>query len=166
MAKRKIITVGDETLKKKSKEVTAFDSRLHELLDDLYETMREYEGVGIAAVQVGVLKRALIIDSGDEVVEMINPLILEAAGEVIDKEGCLSFPKHKGLVKRPVSLKVKYQNRTGEAVERGFEGYTARIVCHENDHLNGIMYMDIAEEGSVHSTDKETAEEDAENAQK
>ena len=141
------IRKDDEILRKQSREVTVFDDRLHQLLDDMAETMASVNGVGLAAVQVGALRRALIIDVGDGVVELINPTITKRSEtELSEREGCLSFPGEWGMVNRPESLTVTAQNRCGDMFTLEGEGLFARAVCHEVDHLNGIVFKDIATE--------------------
>lgn len=142
MAIRKVVTVGDPILRKTSRKVERFNERLFELLDDMKETMYKAEGVGLAAVQVGILKRVIVVDVGDGFLELINPEIVETSGEIEDVEGCLSVPGENGLVKRPEYCKIRAQNRKG--VWRFYEGtgLKARCFCHEIDHLDGILYTD------------------------
>ncbi len=142
MAIRKIVTLGDEVLRKKSRPVVKFDEKLAVLLDDMRDTMIKAEGVGLAAVQVGVLRRAIVIDVGDGLIELINPEIIETSGEQTGDEGCLSLPGQYGLVKRPNYVKLRAQNRKGQW--RLYEGteLKARCFCHEIDHLEGIVYKD------------------------
>jgi peptide deformylase len=147
MAIRTIIKDGNDFLRKKSREVTVFDARLHTLLDDMLETMRGANGVGLAAVQVGILRRALIVDIGEDLVELINPIILEASEETqSDPEGCLSFPGEYGMVERPLRVKVQAQDRHGDLIIIEAEGLKARAFCHEIDHLNGVLFIDLATE--------------------
>jgi peptide deformylase len=147
MAIRTIIKDGNSFLRKKSREVTVFDSRLHTLLDDMIETMGEANGVGLAAVQVGVLRRAVIVDIGEDLVELINPVIIEASEETQnDPEGCLSFPGEYGMVERPLRVKVQAQDRHGDLIIVEGEGLKARAFCHEIDHLNGVLFVDLASE--------------------
>lgn len=146
MALRTIITDQDKTLRKKSREVIAFDDRLHQLLDDMGETMYEANGVGLAAVQVAVLRRAAIVDVGDGKIEMINPkIVYESAETIEDSEGCLSSPGEYGMVKRPRKVVVKYFDRNGNEGETEGEGLLARAICHEVDHLEGVIFKDHAE---------------------
>ncbi len=142
MAIRKIVTVGDPVLRKVSRPVERFNERLWELLDDMKETMYKADGVGLAAVQVGVLRRVVLVDVGDGLLELINPEIVETKGEYEDMEGCLSVPGHNGMVKRPEYCKIRAQNRKG--VWRFYEGtgLKARCFCHEIDHLDGVLYTD------------------------
>lgn len=147
MAKRNIVTDGDEILKKKSREVTEFNEKLWMLLDDMAETMYSAEGVGLAAVQVGVLKRVVTIDSGDGLLELINPVIIEESEELQDgPEGCLSFPNVYGEVVRPMRVKIKAQDRNGKLYEKEGEELLARAFCHEIDHLDGKVFVDIAKD--------------------
>lgn len=144
MALRQIRLDSDPILRKISKEVDEVTDRIRVLLDDMVETMDEAEGVGLAAPQVGILKRVIVIDAreGEGPVKMINPVISEESGEDIDIEGCLSVPNRSGTVKRPTKLKIQYMDEFGKDKTLVLEGYKARIVCHEVDHLNGILYTD------------------------
>ena len=144
MALRTIIKEGDERLRKKSRPVTEFNERLWTLLDDMYETMKD-GGVGIAAPQVGVLRRAVVIDVGEGKHELVNPVIVEQEGDQYGGEGCLSIPGQYGLVHRPAQLRLKAQDRYGKPFELEAEGYFAVAVCHEVDHLDGILFIDKAE---------------------
>ncbi len=145
MALRNIITEGNETLRKKSRPVEKFDDRLHILLDDMRETLIESGGVGLAAPQVGILRRVFLVDTGDEIIECINPEILEVEGEQTGAEGCLSVPGKYGVVTRPYWVKIRAQDRDGEWFEAEGEELIGRCFCHENDHLDGKLYVDIAE---------------------
>lgn len=148
MATRKIVTLGNETLRKKSKPVTAFDDSLGILLDDMKATMIEKKGVGISAVQVGVLRRAIVIEvEPEEYLEIINPEIVKTKGKVTNSEGCLSIPGFYCDVPRPRFVKIVAQDRHGNPFEFEAEDYIARCVCHEIDHLNGILFVDLTEEG-------------------
>lgn len=148
MATRKIVTLGNETLRKKSKPVTAFDDSLGILLDDMKATMIEKKGVGISAVQVGVLRRAIVIEiEPEEYLEIINPEIVKTKGKVTNSEGCLSIPGFYCDVPRPRFVKIVAQDRHGKFFEFEAEDYIARCVCHEIDHLNGILFVDLTEEG-------------------
>lgn len=142
MAIRKIVTSEDPILRKTSRPVERFNEKLWQLLDDMKDTMYKSEGVGLAAVQVGFLRRVVVVDVGDGFIELINPEIVEFSGEEISEEGCLSVPGESGKVKRPTYVKVKAQNRNG--AWRNFEGtgLKARCFCHEIDHLDGILYTD------------------------
>lgn len=143
MALRNIIKDSDETLRKKSRQVTVFDARLHQLLDDMAETMTEANGVGLAAVQVGVLRRVVTIDVGEGLIELINPVITEASEEMICiAEGCLSYPGESGMVPRPKRATVEAQDRNGDPITITGEDLLARAFCHELDHLDGIVFWD------------------------
>lgn len=145
MALRKILTQEDNTLRKASREVVNFDKRLHTLLDDMAETLLNADGLGLAAPQVGVLRRAVIVDAGEEgLLELINPRIIHEEGEQEGGEGCLSIPGLYGIVKRPMSVIVKAFDRRGKAFERRGEGVLARAFCHEIDHLNGRLFTELA----------------------
>lgn len=144
MALREVITEQDETLRKKSRPVENFDSKLHQLLDDMAETMYKYEGVGLAAVQVGVLKRAIVIDVGEGIIELINPEILKATGSQEDSEGCLSCPGEYAIVERPDRVEVRAFDRNGKEYTKVGTGLLARAFCHEIDHLDGIIFKDRA----------------------
>mgnify|MGYP000108512550 CR=1 FL=1 len=142
MALRKIRTYEDEILRKKSKTVEKFDKRLHDLLDDMRETMYEANGIGLAAPQVGILKRAIVVDTGDGAIELVNPQIEYFEGSQIDIEGCLSVPNVWGEVERPKKVIVRGQNRHGEEIKIKAEDLLARALCHEIDHLDGILFID------------------------
>ncbi|MEG1448010.1 MAG: peptide deformylase [Oscillospiraceae bacterium] len=146
MALRKIVFENDPTLRKKSKVVTAFDERLATLLDDMTETMDKNNGVGLAAIQVGILKRAIVIDIGEGLIEAINPVIVSESGKQNDAEGCLSCPGQRGMVSRPQKVTVKAQDRNGKEYEIEAKGLLARAFCHEIDHLDGIIFKDRASE--------------------
>lgn len=142
MAIRNIRTDNDAILRKKSRKVENFDERLFTLLDDMKDTMRKSDGVGLAAVQVGVLRRVVVIDVGDGLIELINPEIIESSGVQCDIEGCLSLPGQQSYTMRPAEVKVKAQNREGNwCVYKGTE-LKARAFCHEIDHLDGTLYID------------------------
>lgn len=142
MAIRNIRTDNDPILRKKSRIVENFDEKLWVLLDDMKDTMYQAEGVGLAAVQVGVLKRVVIVDVGDGLIELINPEIIEIDGEQFGVEGCLSLPGKSGYTLRPMTVKVKAQNRNGNwCVYKGTE-LKAKAFCHEIDHLDGTLYID------------------------
>jgi len=153
MALRNILKEGDPTLEKVSRKVENFDQRLHVLLDDMRETLDDAAGVGLAAPQVGILRRvALVLDLDQEteeedapVVELINPEIVEVEGEITAYEGCLSIPDLLGKVSRPMKVKVRAQNRTGAFFEMEGEGMTARALCHEIDHLDGLLYTRLCD---------------------
>ncbi len=142
MAYIKILTIPDETLRKPSKPVTAFDASLHELLADMQETLRHYDGVGLSAVQIGVLKRVFIIDVGNGVTEYINPTIVSFSGKQKGNEGCLSIPNEWHKVTRPNKVTIQFYDRNGAMHTETYQGLQARAVFHENDHLNGILYTD------------------------
>ena len=146
MGLRKILTDKDPALHKVCKPVTAFDEKLHKLLDDMAETLVDSGGVGLAAPQVGILRRVFLVDVGmeeNEIVEFINPEILETDGEQEGPEGCLSVPGKYGLVKRPYYVKVRAQDRNGDWFEAEGEELIGRCFCHENDHLDGIVYTEV-----------------------
>ena len=149
MALRKILTEGDEQLLKHSRKVEKFDDRLHTLIDDMRETLENSGGVGLAAPQVGILKRVVVIDVGDGPIILINPEIIEKSGEQTGDEGCLSVPGMSGQVTRPDYVKVKALNEDMEEVVYEGEGLLARAFCHELDHLDGHMYTELVE-GELH----------------
>ncbi len=142
MAIRQLRLRDDEILKKRCKEVKKFDDKLAILLDDMFETMEKAEGVGLAAPQVGIIKRAVVIEIEDEKIEMINPEILETSGTQNGNEGCLSFPGLFGEVERPNYVKAKAQDRTGKTFIIEGEGLLARAICHECDHLDGHVFTE------------------------
>ena len=142
MAIRQLRYLGDPILRKVSREVTEINERIKTLLEDMVETMYEYDGVGLAAPQVGVLRRVIVIDVGEGPIKMINPEIIEEEGGSIDIEGCLSIPNRSGTVKRPEKLKVKYLDEKGEEKILEGTGLLARVLCHEIDHLNGVLFID------------------------
>lgn len=146
MALREIVTGDCETLRKKCKVVTEFNERLWQLLDDMKETMYHYDGVGLAAPQVGILKRVVVIDTGEGLIELINPEIVSAKGRQEGSEGCLSFPGEYGIVVRPNKVTVKAQDRFGKEFTMQGKELLARAFCHEIDHLNGIIYRDLVKE--------------------
>ena len=155
MALRKIVVEGDPVLKKKSRPVEKFDARLAELLDDMRQTLYSAEGVGLAAVQVGVMRRVVVVDVGDGLLELVNPEIIEAEGEQRESEGCLSLPGEYGETIRPAVVKVKAQNREGKWCIYKGDGLKARCFCHEIDHLDGILFTErLAPEASIQSTVK------------
>ena len=144
MAKRNIRLSTEEILRKTCKEVKEITPNVIALLDDMAETMYDANGVGLAAPQVGVLKRVVIIDVGDGLVELINPVIVETKGSVIDYEGCLSIPGASALVDRPEYAKARALNRKGEEIYVEGKDLMARAICHEIDHLDGVLYIDKA----------------------
>lgn len=145
MGLRKILTEEEPTLHKVCKPVVKFDGRLHRLLDDMNQTLLEANGVGLAAPQVGILRRVVVVDVGDQILELVNPELLETEGEQEGAEGCLSVPGRYGLVKRPYKAKVRAQDRNGEWFEAEGEELIARCFCHELDHLDGILYTQVME---------------------
>ena len=145
MGLRRIHTDQEAALHKTCRPVTSFDWRLHKLLDDMKETLADANGVGLAAPQVGILRRVVLVDNGQEVLELVNPELIETSGEQIGTEGCLSVPGKYGLVKRPNYAKVKAQDRFGNWFETEGEELTARCFCHELDHLDGILYTQVME---------------------
>lgn len=144
MALREIRLDGDPLLRKTSKEVTEINDRIRTLLDDMVETMIHANGVGLAAPQVGILRRILVIDIGEGPLKVINPVIIEEEGKVTDLEGCLSIPGFSGTVERPERIKVKYMDENGQEKLIEAQGFMARAFCHEIDHLNGVLYTDKA----------------------
>ena len=145
MGLRKILTDKDPSLHKVCRPVEKFDGRLHKLLDDMVETMQDAHGVGLAAPQIGILRRVVVVDTGDGVLELVNPTLLETSGEELGPEGCLSVPGKYGLVKRPYYAKVRAQDRNGDWHEAEGEEIIARCFCHELDHLDGIVYTEVME---------------------
>ena len=163
MAYRKIVEIGDSKLRKVCKPVEKFDQRLKTLLSDMADTMYKADGVGLAAPQVGILRRVVVIDVGEGLIELINPVIVERSGSQCGREGCLSLPGRQGIVTRPNWVKVQAQDRKGNAFEFEAEGFFARAVCHELDHLDGRVYIDVMDreltpeeiEGHVPEDDEE-----------
>lgn len=146
MAIRNIRKLGDDILRKKCRPVDVIDSRITTLLDDMKETMEQANGVGLAAPQVGILKRVVVIDVGDGLIELINPEIVEAVGSVTDVEGCLSVPGKYGTVTRAQRVTVKALDRNGKEFTKTGEGMLAKAFCHELDHLDGVVFVDKVEE--------------------
>lgn len=143
MAIRKIVKLGeDDVLRKHARKVDKFDRRLHVLLDDMADTMYEADGVGLAAPQVGILKRAVVVDVGEGLIELVNPEIIAAEGSQMCVEGCLSVPGKRGRVERPAKVRVHAQDRNGRHIELEGEEFLANALCHEIDHLDGIVYVD------------------------
>ena len=142
MALRNIVKEGDPVLRKTARSVLNFDEKLAQLLDDMKETMYEADGCGLAAPQVGILKRICIVDVGDGLIEMVNPVIIEESGVQEESEGCLSLPGEYGITRRPMNVTVKAQDRNGNTFTVSGEALKARAFCHEIDHLNGILYID------------------------
>ena len=152
MATRNIVTKEEPLLYKKSRPVKAFDARLHQLLDDMAETLLASGGVGLAAPQVGVLRRAVLVietnvpeGEDEQLIELINPEIVESSGEQYGAEGCLSFPDEYGLVRRPMDVTVRAQDRFGDSFTVTGTGLTARCFCHEIDHLDGVVFTTLCE---------------------
>ena len=157
MGTRKIVTIGDDTLRKTCRKQEKFDIRLAILLKDMADTMYKAEGVGLAAPQVGILRRVAVVDVSEDhegLLELINPVIVETEGTQTGREGCLSVPGRQGVVTRPMKVKVQFQNRKGEWMELETEGFEARAICHEVDHLDGRLYVDVM--------DRELTEEEIE----
>jgi len=143
MAIRKIVKLGeDDVLRKRCRKVEKFDKRLEQLLDDMADTMYEADGAGLAAPQVGILKRCVVIDAGEGLIELVNPEILSAEGTQMCIEGCLSVPGRRGRVERPEKVIVHAQDRKGRHIELEGDGFLANAICHELDHLDGIVYVD------------------------
>ena len=140
MALRNVVKEGDPILNKKSRVVEKFDDKLAVLIDDMFDTMYKAEGVGLAAVQVGVLKRVVVLDAGDGPIELVNPEIVSQEGEQKESEGCLSVPGKYGVCLRPAKVQLKAQDRTGKWHVYTGEGLKARCFCHELDHLEGILF--------------------------
>ncbi len=154
MAIRNIRLENDEILRKISKKVDNIDDRIITLLKDMEETMRKAEGVGLAAPQVGVLRRIVVIDIGEGLIELINPVIVYESGEQFRKEGCLSVPGKYGIVKRPEEVIVRALNRKGETVEIKGDELLATAICHEIDHLNGVLFIDKAKDIEVQGNEQ------------
>ena len=157
MGTRKIVKIGDDALRKVCRPQEKFDLRLAVLLKDMAETMYKAEGVGLAGPQVGILRRVAVVDVTEDhsgLLELINPVIIKTDGTQTGREGCLSVPGRQGVVTRPRKIRVRYQNRKGEWKETGAEGFEARAICHELDHLDGKLYVDIM--------DRELTEEEIE----
>ena len=161
MGIRKIMTVKEPCLHKVCRPVEKFDKKLHKLLDDMKETLVDANGVGLAAPQVGILRRVVIVDTGEEMLELVNPELVETSGEQEGAEGCLSVPGKYGLVKRPNYAKVRAQDRDGNWFEAEGEELIARCFCHELDHLDGIVYTEIMERFLTEEELNAEAEEEA-----
>ena len=142
MAIRNITKMGDPVLRKKCKEVTDFDAKLYQLLDDMLDTLHKAEGLGLAAPQVGVLKRVCIVEYDGKLYELVNPVLVASKGSCVDNEGCLSVNGFRGLVRRPQQIDIEYFDRNGNKCELHAEGYFARVFLHEMDHLDGILFAD------------------------
>ncbi len=143
MALRNIVKVGDDVLRKVCRTQLSFDEKLWTLLDDMAETMYKAEGVGLAAPQIGMLRRICVIDIGEGLIELINPVIVKKSGKQKGSEGCLSVPNRFEEVERPNKVTVRAQNRKGENIEIKAEGFLARAFCHEIDHLDGTIFIDM-----------------------
>lgn len=161
MALRQIRIMGDKVLEKKCREVTEVTPRIRELIQDMLETMYDADGVGLAAPQVGILRRIVVIDVGEGPLVMINPVILETSGSQTGSEGCLSLPGQAGMVTRPNYVKVRAMNENMEEYEAEGTEMLARAICHECDHLDGIMYVSKVE-GKLFDTDPDLMEEEPE----
>ena len=163
MALRNIVTVGDSVLSKTCRPVTKFDRRLHILMDDMIDTLIDSGGVGLAAPQVGVLRRVVVVDTGDDgILELVNPEIVETSGSQTGLEGCLSVPGKYGIVTRPNVVKVRAQDRFGEWFEAEGEELIARCFCHELAHLDGQLYTEIADRMLTNEELEELMKEDDE----
>lgn len=144
MSVYQIVEIGADVLREKAKEVKEINSSITKLLDNMADTMYAANGLGLAAPQIGVSKRVIVIDAGEGLLELINPVILERHGEVIDTEGCLSIPKVTGDVARAAWVRVQGLNRQGQLLDFEAEGLLARALQHETDHLNGVLFVDLA----------------------
>ena len=144
MAIRNIVQVGDEVLRQRCAEVETFDEKLWTLLEDMKDTVKKEEGAGLAAPQVGVLRRVVVVDVPEGYFEFINPVILSQKGEQSGWEGCLSVKGKSGIVSRPMKVKLSYQDRNGDKYLLQAKGFFARAICHELDHLDGVLYIDKA----------------------
>ena len=142
MAIRNIIKIGDDILRKVCRTQLTFDDRLALILDDMADTMYKAEGVGLAAPQIGILRRYCIVDVGDGIIELVNPVIENQSGSQSGEEGCLSIPGRYEEVERPMKVTVRAQDRNGKNFKIKAEGFKARALCHEIDHLDGILYID------------------------
>ena len=165
MALRHIVTQEDKILHKVCREQVKFDERLHQLLDDMVETLENANGVGLAAPQVGILRRVVLVietnvedDEDEEIIELINPVIVKTEGEQVGAEGCLSVPGEYGIVRRPSCATVRAQDRNGNWFEYTGTGLTARCICHELDHLDGHLYVEKVE-GALHDVTYEDTQE-------
>ena len=155
MAIRKLRYENDEILRKKSREVEAIDDKIQVLIDDMIETMHKYDGVGLSAVQVGILKRVVVIDiyDGKGPIELINPIIISTKGEREVEEGCLSFPNEFAKVKRPEEVIAEYTDRKGKRIRIKAKELLAQAICHELDHLNGELFIDKMIDGTLQYID-------------
>lgn len=162
MSLRKILVEGDPTLNKISRPVERFDGRLHDLIDDLRETLAQANGAGLAAPQIGILRRVVIImDDNEQLLELVNPVILHAEGEETEYEGCLSVPNLYGEVKRPSLVTIRAQDRSGNTFELTREGLVARCFCHETEHLDGHLFTEHVQ-GRLYTREELEAEEEPE----
>ena len=157
MALRNIVMEGDEILRKRAREVTEVNERIRMILDDMLETMRAYNGAGLAAPQVGIFKRMFVAEADGQVIELINPEILETEGIQAEDEGCLSIPGMIGTVERPAYIKMKGMDRDGQEIVYEGTGFLPIVLSHEYDHLDGILYTDKAT--NVREADRDTDEE-------
>ena len=157
---RKIVKIGDEGLRKTCKPMQKFDLRLWLLLRDMADTMYKAEGVGLAAPQVAILRRVVVIDVGDGLIELVNPVIISTEGEQAGSEGCLSVPGRRGYVRRPQKVTVRAQDRKGKFFEVTGEDLLARCLCHEIDHLDGILYTDKMDYEITEEDEEEEEEKD------
>jgi peptide deformylase len=155
---RKIVKIGDEGLRKICKPMQKFDLRLWLLLRDMADTMYKADGVGLAAPQVGILRRVVVVDVGNGLVELVNPVIVASEGENGGTEGCLSIPGRQGYVVRPMKVTVRAQDRKGKPIEITGEDFFARALCHEIDHLDGVLYVDKMDH-EIFPEDEQTKEE-------
>lgn len=162
MALRNIRIDGDPLLRKRSREVNEVNDKINTLIDDMIETMNDAQGIGLAAPQVGTLRRVIVVDIGEGPVAMINPVISDEQGEEIGVEGCLSIPEFRGTVKRPQKLNVKYLDRDGNEQTLEAEDLLARVVCHEVDHLNGVLFKDIFIEEVFYDEESEESSDEIE----
>ena len=144
MAIRNIVQVGDEVLRQKCFAVESFDEKLWSLLDDMKETVKKEQGAGLAAPQIGILRRVVVVDVDEGYFEFINPVIVQQKGEQSGWEGCLSVRGKSGIVSRPMKVTLRYQDRNGESYLLKAKGFFARAICHELDHLDGVLYIDKA----------------------
>ena len=144
MAIRNVVQVGDDVLRQRCNEVTEFDEKLHALLDDMKDTVKREQGAGLAAPQVGVLRRVVVVDVEEGYFEFINPVLLQQKGEQSGWEGCLSVRGKSGIVSRPMKVTLAFQDRYGEKYVLKAKGFFARAICHELDHLDGVLYIDKA----------------------
>ncbi len=147
MAIRNIVKIGDDVLRKTCRTQMNFDEKLATVLDDMADTMYKAEGVGLAAPQIGILRRYCVVDVGDGLIELINPVIIEMSGKQMGSEGCLSVPDRFEEVERPLKVTVRAQDRNGNNFTISAEGFKARAFCHEIDHLDGVLYIDRIKKG-------------------